>query len=238
MNRVDKVLLYSGGLDSHCAAWIWKPDLCLYVHTGAPYEAWELENIRSRLTVPAPMLEIDGTCLLPHMHGDFVIPQRNAFLVLHAAYYGNTIAMAVTEGDGASATDKDHYFRDRMTMLLQRLWSRTATSSPVELVLPWKLRTKAELVRMALEAGMPREDAIATPSCYLPDGGDCGTCKACVRKWIALEVNGIHWAMRERAAASVSDETIAAAQAGQYRLREGADTLKALRRVGRLPRLA
>lgn len=235
MNRVDKVLLYSGGLDSHCAAWIWKPHLCLYLRTGAPYEPWELMNIRQRLTVPAPMLEVQGTDLTPHMRPDFLVPQRNAFLVLHAAYYGDTIALAVTEGDGSiKATDKDHFFRDAMTRLLGKLWNREATAKPVQLVLPWKLYTKAELVRMALQAGMSVDDAIATPSCYLPDGGDCGTCHACVRKWVALEVNGIHWAMRERAAASVSDATIAAAQAGKYRLREGGETLEALRRIGRL----
>jgi 7-cyano-7-deazaguanine synthase in queuosine biosynthesis len=235
MNRVNRVLLYSGGLDSHCAAWIWKPDLCLYVFTGAPYELWELENMRHNLTAPAPVHEIYGTDLSAHALPNHMVPQRNAFLVLHAAFYGNTIAMAVTEGDGITATDKDNYFRDSMTRLLGKLWARTPTSRPVEMVLPWKLKTKSELVRMALRAGMPAADAIATPSCYMPNGDACGTCNACVRKWVALELNGIEWHLRDRAAASITDATIAAAKAGKYRMREGAETLEALRLIGRLP---
>lgn len=187
---MTRVLLYSGGLDSACAAWIWKPDVLVYVRTGAPYEDYELKGIR-KLTRWKSLVVVEGPHLRQWQGQGGIVPQRNAYLCLMAAHHGDEIALASVRGDRGN--DKDAEFMHRMNALLQHMWAPQwwTPGESKRVVMPVAHMAKGELVAAALREGMPLADARAAPSCYA--GTDCGECKACVRKWIALRAAGIDW---------------------------------------------
>lgn len=191
---VSRVLLYSGGIDSHCLAWLWHPDLLLYVRTGAPYEAVELDRVQALNAsgeLPAPLLVVDGPMLQQYALPSALVPQRNALLCLYGAYYGNRIALGAVRGDRGN--DKDAKFVRNMSNLVAHLWARQWWTAGVEKAVecPAIHQTKGQLLTMALECGMPAAHALAAPSCY--EHGDCGRCAACLRKWVALRAAGLEW---------------------------------------------
>lgn len=65
---------------------------------------------------------------------------------------------------------------------------RIGTYGKVEVVTPFVLLTKAEVVRIGLDLGVPYE---LTWSCY--EGGEqpCGTCGTCIDRAKAFELNGV-----------------------------------------------
>lgn len=187
------VLLYSGGLDSYCAAHIAEPDVLLTVDTGTAYGQVELD----RMTLPnigATHRHVVLDNLSQWERADLILPGRNAHLALAAAQYGDTIYLGATAGD--RVTDKDVLFAHHMTTLLAHLyqpqwWIKSGARKRVEL--PVKDYSKGELVAKYLELGGDPDRLVTdTFSCYYPrNGGACGECKPCVRRYIALLVNGI-----------------------------------------------
>ena len=190
------VALYSGGIDSFCMAALLEPDVLLSFNLGGRYgheEQWRLQappGLEDRIEYA----DLDlGQWELPE---NFIIPARNAILVLAAVNYGSTIYLgSVAKSRGA---DKDETFRDRLNHLMEHLFSPQDIWIPlgrnVKVELPVYHLTKTQLVANTLEAGVPGE-AIRdrTFSCYTPrpDGQECGNCKPCGRKWAALAANGI-----------------------------------------------
>ena len=60
-----------------------------------------------------------------------------------------------------------------------------------EISSPFKDRTKTDLVSIYLHEGGTKENLLQSYSCYEGREKHCGHCKACFRKWVALENNGI-----------------------------------------------
>lgn len=193
---MSSVLLYSGGLDSYCAAHLYQPDVLLMVDTGSSYDAAE-----RAMSSPPPGLEDRVTYAsfsdlgAFERPGDLILPGRNAHLVLLAANYADTIYLGATAGDRVK--DKDEGFAARMNDLLAYLyqpqwWLKDGRN--VRLELPIKDKTKSELVAAYLETGgEPAALVRRTYSCYYPkaDHEPCGYCKPCVRRYVALLVNGV-----------------------------------------------
>lgn len=191
----SRVLLYSGGLDSYCLAWGWAqerpPDLCLYVDTRSVYADKE----RAYLAPPPwniPVAVDTRLTLADCERPDGIVPNRNSFLVLVAAYYGTHISLAATAGDRSA--DKTVWWARDCTALLNRAfgvqhWCPDGRTFTVEL--PGCLFTKTQLVAGYLAAGGPPAALLSTVSCYHPTLLHCGQCKACVRRWVALQLNGL-----------------------------------------------
>ena len=197
----SSVLLFSGGMDSLCLAFLEKPDVLLYVPSNSNCYgvqedlcirqlAEQNDFIRDRLQALSPQT----LNLSPYERDDLIIPNRNAHLVLLASNYGDNIMLAAMQGD--RSTDKDETFCKLMTALLDHMWSEQhwTHQRSFRITLPGKSITKTQLVsRFLLESGESSELLFTSFSCYSPtdEGKHCGICKPCARKRVALANNGI-----------------------------------------------
>lgn len=192
------VLLYSGGVDSYCAAALTNPDVLLHVNLGGAYGDAETDA----LTTPTGMQHKLVTINMPHLsqfelpnHG-YILPARNAFLTLLAAQYGSTIYMGAIAANRGS--DKDQEFANRMTSLMTWVWQQqdiwNPTARPTTLELPVQHLTKRQLVATTIGNTNTTGEEIRdhTFSCYTPTNGkECGNCIPCGKKWAALAANNI-----------------------------------------------
>ena len=191
-NTSEKVLLFSGGLDSMCTAWLVNPSLLLYIQMGSNYEKEELKRLSNiRRNILDISMIIDDTFKEFGRHyerKDFIVPNRNALLILLASMYGETIYLAATDGDRSH--DKDFKFAELTENLLNHMWynQHWTEDRTFDIILPFKHLTKYELLKMAIENDMPVKYAIDSFSCYTPtdEGKECGCCKACIRNWSAI----------------------------------------------------
>lgn len=203
-----RVLLYSGGMDSLCTAWLWHYDLLLRIPTNTPYDDAEaqacdrLRNLHSRWSRLKTLTGVFDFSTLEHDNA--IVPNRNAYLVLAASTYGNDIHLAAVEGDRSN--DKDPPFCGRMEQLLNHTLGRqhwmphgrgnfTVQLPPLDASLH-----KSALLQRALDAHMPHEALYVSHSCYTPPVNKdlashraygCGVCKPCVRKYVAMVTCGV-----------------------------------------------
>lgn len=188
---MTRVLLYSGGLDCYCLAHLWPPDVLLHVDMGTAYGKRETARLhRQPLPLGLPLTKA-RLPLAAWERPDLIIPGRNLHLLLVAAQYGDTLALAATAGD--RVLDKSSEFAARASDLLTYLWrpQHWTEGKQVEVVLPGKHLTKTELVQRALAAGAPPDGLTGTWSCYGDGKRECGACKPCARKWVALVLNDV-----------------------------------------------
>ena len=105
----NKVLLYSGGMDSWLIDKIWKPDVKLYVDMNTKYSQEEIKRLPSDVI-------IDKLDLSKWEREDKIIPLRNMYLIGIASNYGNEICLGATAGD--RVLDKSPVFADIYEQLL------------------------------------------------------------------------------------------------------------------------
>lgn len=181
---MTKVLLYSGGLDSMCARFLWNPDVLLYINMGTKYT--DAEQSRLPTTVQTETLDLS-----PWERSDGIIPNRNLILCAIATNYGNHIALAATAGD--RVLDKSTEFAEQASTLLSYLWQpqHWTSGKDIKIELPVKHLSKLQLVQQALQAGATPLELGSSWSCYTPvNNTECGACKPCCRKWVALAAAG------------------------------------------------
>jgi 7-cyano-7-deazaguanine synthase len=224
------VLLYSGGMDSWLVEKLCKPDHCLYVHVGSPYDQAESR----RLPILCSQVWLDGLQRFER-DSDLILPYRNAYFILAAANFieenypleeGEVdeveIMMGATAGD--RVLDKSPEFAHEMTTLLNYMnlpqhWTgqncRRFTVS-----LPVKHLTKTQMVAEYLKRGGTLEEVYEdTFSCYhpLPRDKECNRCKPCFRKYVALTLNGFTmWENEEVVLGYILNEIWPSIQAGTY----------------------
>lgn len=179
---MKKVLLFSGGMDSLALKKIWNPDVSLYVDVGSRYSKQEIERLPKDVVV----FKLEDLGSLERSNA--IIPLRNLFFICIASNYGNQIALGATKDD--RVLDKTFEFADKTTDLLSYLWREQwwTEERKVSVELPVKHLTKSQIIKTYLEAGGLLEDLAKNSfSCYEPvKNKECGTCKPCVRKWLAL----------------------------------------------------
>lgn len=184
-----RVLLFSGGMDSFIAAHLWPADLLLYVALGHRYQDQELDTIADcGLDVG-----IDRRLYLGDLEReDAIIPLRNLYLAAIGSHYGDVIALGALAGE--VNPDKTERFRVQASEVLTTCnapsyWSAGRT---IEVVYPLAQWTKAQLVRKYLDNhGDPEALVARTRSCYEATDLPCGWCAACVKRHIALALNGL-----------------------------------------------
>lgn len=194
------VVLYSGGLDSYV---LWetlkvqhttvKDPVRVFIYTGTGDNQKEAEHIMRQQGSPKDLLSLK----LP-LHeielGNKIVPFRNFLFVLLAANLGNRIHIGVTIGD--TTRDKDYVFKgicDTMLNYFGQVHGKMpyyAEQFSVEM--PFKQMTKTEIVRLFIKnGGDPEVLALNTRSCYENNTLECGGCRACLRKLVAFENNGM-----------------------------------------------
>ena len=186
-------ILFSGGLDSTCAA-ILNPDAVLIrVSTGARYDA--IESVycgRIAEALDRKLISVDGVLDLAGLEqADALIPNRNALLLLTASAACpdvGTFNLVSVAGDGTHARDKDVTFAHKMSELMTHL-------SDVDTVvaLPYRRAHKHELLLKAYETDLAKAEKVlpSVYSCYQGQPVHCGRCKACVRLYGAFAAAGL-----------------------------------------------
>jgi 7-cyano-7-deazaguanine synthase in queuosine biosynthesis len=245
------VLLFSGGMDSIIHAELLNPDMILRISLGETYEKMERQQalkVVFEMAWEKKFKEIRNVFNFTEMELDnLIIPNRNAYLILKASEYGDKIYLSAIEGD--TNKDKDEPFFPLMQNLLNHLWEEHGWTETrkFEVLAPFQKMTKTELLAAFLArqraTGHTEKEAIlpilTSYSCFTGDEKPCGICKPCMRKAVALVNNGFN--IYENEGYFVNDpleglEKLKDKFPGNYRGREGYDTLMAYAKMKELPR--
>jgi len=191
-------MLYSGGLDSVAISYLLKPDVNLFVDYGT--SACKRERVHVTKTCPPPNLLVVGDVLnlSPYLLLNAILPARNLFLVAIAAQYGNHIILGATAGD--STRDKDALFARLAGELFTHMYLDQGDKVPalaapegVKVSVPYKHLEKDSILRAYLAAGGSPAALLDSWSCYQHGSKECGTCRACFRKYAALSKVDLHY---------------------------------------------
>lgn len=185
------ILLFSGGMDSVIYKHLFKikDSACLFVDMGTAEN--KIEKTLIQQTYPDTIcIEVP---LKPYELPNYKIPFRNHVLALFAAQYGTRIHFAFTAGD--SSKDKDYVFAKHIADSCNYFVSEkdgAVFSEDYEVVLGTKEFTKTQLVQKYIEDDGDIDVLLnSSASCYTGTKNGCGVCRACLRKFVALQNNGI-----------------------------------------------
>jgi len=194
---MDKVLLYSGGMDSFCISKLEKPDINLYINLRTKCAEQELKRIH-KLGTDIKVVIDNRINLADQEMASYTVPLRNLILICIGAFYGNEIIIGSVKGE--YNTDTDENFRAKTQELIQYLLIDGAKNpmawkdktAPFIVSAPFVNTTKTELVQRYIEAGNSVEDLLKhSVSCVAGTEIECGECASCFRKWAALTNNDI-----------------------------------------------
>lgn len=231
------VLLFSGGMDSVMFDVLLNPDILLYVPTGSNYEDIETKKIKQLaedgIIDKDKLIILDSTLKLSLFErDDLIVPNRNAYLVLLASHFGETIYLGSVYGD--RSFDKDKTFYKLMNDLLNYIWQEQHWTEQrvFNVTSPYKDVTKTELIKKYLAAGGKVEHILTSYSCYKGEPQACGVCKPCVRKAVSLICNDIdipkEYFENNPMTASWIPEVLPLIKEGKYRGREDKEFMIAL----------
>lgn len=190
-----KVLLFSGGMDSWIVACLWKPDILLYCPIGSRYETKELNTIQKLLPfLPyrETRIKLDRRLdLSMDERKDAIIPLRNLYFLMIASRYGDRIALGVLNGEVNG--DKSEGFARTTEYLFDICYQPSYWSQGREIRVEYPISTysKAEAIKVYLDRGFSKEALLQTVSCYAGRELPCGVCSNCVKRYIAMQLNGI-----------------------------------------------
>lgn len=193
-NQLDKeVLLMSGGLDSTIAYWYLEKPYSLWIDIGQKYKAKEKEavkNLKRRYDINIDFIK--GLDLSQFEKGENAyIPRRNALLLQLASYYGNKLFLVGIEGDNVE--DKSPEAFQEIENCLNFI-SKEKEDKQIKIRSPFWGLSKGEIVRWFKKNVPDAEEILLTSvSCYDKDiEWQCGSCKSCFRKAIAMDYNNMN----------------------------------------------
>ena len=198
----DCVILFSGGFDS-TAALLAALDrglnpLLLWVGFGQKNEDKEYKSIKSiaeRIGYPVSIIRVGLGKFIDKgwKDWDYIIPARNFMFAAFAASFLSrstkqecTIFLSAHEEEiKHSNTDKSNYFFNKCTQLFSEYYNKTIVLST-----PFGKYSKAEIAahwrnNWKVKYGILPYDTV---TCYF--GNNCGRCKACLKRTIALLAAG------------------------------------------------
>ena len=192
-SKPTAIVLLSGGIDSAVAAAMHRLEyqlVKLTIEYGQPVaEKVAAIAIADWLEIPERDRPL---CRIPTFNAirepSHYFPMRNLILLAHAAQEAERRKAEVIIV-GANADDYQDYWDCRPEFFLA---IEHALADPhIRILTPLIYRTKAEIVRSAIEFGLPLHK---TMSCYRPkDRTPCGDCNACKLRRQAFEANGLEF---------------------------------------------
>lgn len=184
------ILLYSGGMDGFIAYRYIKKNYpgkleTLFVSLGQRY--YEKEKRAVKTTLPDTRI-ITAPFVGKYEEEDATIPCRNLFLSMCAVWEGASGVWLIVQEDEMSIPDRsDDFFQD-VTKLLSFLVGRD-----IWVDTPFRKMDKVDMVKWYLEDGGSESELLRTVGCFSAvRGGHCGNCAACLRRFVALQYNGIN----------------------------------------------
>lgn len=179
-----RIILYSGGMDSLIMSRMYEDAERLYVALGTRYAEKEIARL------PPEVLVDRRLYLGDRERSDAIVPDRNLFLVMIAAMRGDDILLGATAGD--LSHDKNATWAVKTSDLLNYMRSdHHSDGKTVSVHLPIKHLSKGDLVAWWLSNNWSVYPLLDSVSCYSELPGQCGVCKSCMRKWLALRSQGI-----------------------------------------------
>ena len=195
---MDKnVILFSGGMDSFCMMKLHNHDTLLTFDLGTKDNRKELQQIQKMIDhdiINSDKLEVVSLPLSRFELPNKIVPHRNSLMCLIASNFGNRIYVGATAGD--TTKDKDHVFKSQVEGLLNYFaldqHKVTHPNYPYTVEMPFKHLTKVQIVATYLEKGGSASDLLEySRSCYNDSTKECGKCRSCLRKIVALELNDL-----------------------------------------------
>lgn len=189
--RVTRLLLHSGGLDSHICWLLDRTREPVYVAHGSGNQRRELDTLRQLAAhhadddQPFGYSIVRGADLSRSVEADGHIAHRNAYLLLTAAMAfpkATEVAYGALRGE-ASADKSPRFVRAMERMLTESEGRQIDVSAPLLAY----TKTQATVIGYRL-AGAEALDL--TWSCYHDGSEPCGRCQACYRRHLALWVAG------------------------------------------------
>lgn len=187
---MQKILLYSGGMDSYLIDKLWKPDRRIYVDMHTRYSQQEIDCIKKRRND----VEFIDFPLGQWEREDKIIPLRNLYLPMVICNITGDedvdICLGATNSD--RVLDKSQEYVEKATDLLNYLYQPQwwiPNGKKVRVNIDFKKYTKEDLLKMYIEQGGDLDKAYNESfSCYEPDeeGNVCHRCKPCFRKFVAF----------------------------------------------------
>ena len=187
---MQKILLYSGGMDSYLIDKLWKPDRRIYVDMHTRYSKQEINCIKKR----RDDVEFIDFPLGQWEREDKIIPLRNLYLPMVICNITGDedvdICLGATNSD--RVLDKSQEYVEKATDLLNYLYQPQwwiPNGKKVRVNIDYKKYTKEDLLKMYMEQGGDLDKAYNESfSCYEPDeeGNVCHRCKPCFRKFVAF----------------------------------------------------
>jgi 7-cyano-7-deazaguanine synthase in queuosine biosynthesis len=189
------IVCVSGGLDSLFAWYYLDKPKAIYFKLGHKYQQKELASLRRIQEVDPsfhPIIEDTGLNLSRFEYGKTAyIPHRNLLIALLASFHDNEICIAGVRGDRVE--DKSPLAYRIMSNCLNRI--QKPHEKQIKIFSPFWKWTKTQILRWFIDKyGRDFATRIveASLSCYDPDIlGQCGRCPSCLRKAIAMELNGL-----------------------------------------------
>jgi len=200
------LLIYSGGLDSTSALYLYKEDIKLAIsfNYGSKHNNREIDSAKlncKKLNINHKIIDVkevfknmDSSLLdrdkdVPHGHyaednmASTVVPFRNGIMLSIAAGIAesngmNTVMLASHRGDNAQYPDCTPGFNLALAQAIT-----AGTSNKVQLFAPFEAMDKREIAKLGKQSGMEPE---LTYSCYEGDNIHCGKCGTCVERIWAL----------------------------------------------------
>lgn len=191
-----QVLLFSGGFDSMLQEWLIQPDVLLYVDMKTKYSQREIEHLATLPKTYQDRLVIKEVPLGEYERDNSYLPYRNLILGTIGMQYGQHVYFGFNLFD--DAPDKDRKFIRQMNKMFKHLnkncvWDMDWDNTNFGFYAPFQSKTKTQMVKMCLEAGMSVERIQNTRSCYSGESViGCGKCRVCLHKAVALLNNGIY----------------------------------------------
>ena len=242
----EAVVLFSGGMDS-LAALVYALKrfdrdrvTAMYVDFGHRYNKKELEAVKSITSKLGVGLVIRDMKFVGRTERrNAFIPYRNAYLILAAASYlseilgsddyGVIFIQNVQVGE-ENVGDRTEEFNSLVQELLNRSGDRHIT-----IRVPFQNYTKGQIASW-LKENVSEEIVKETIGCYDHKPGNCGLCRACFRRWIALEYAGFKdvrsWFRNDPINNPHIKEYIEKIKRGHYDIRRSMETLNVLAKYG------
>lgn len=193
-NKRDiKVVLFSGGMDSYCLVKTVNPDIILFFDIGTKDNKKEKKLLK--ILPFYDKIIIIKLNLKQWELKNKILPHRNSIFCLIASNYGNKIYIGTTKGD--TTKDKDYIFKSQVEGMLNYFaldkHKVNLPNYPYSIEMPFKDMTKTEIIKYFIREGNNINEIIKySRSCYDGKDKECGICRSCIRKAIALELNGIN----------------------------------------------
>ncbi len=206
-------IMVGGGLDSY-VGWFYAEHLgiknkaAVWVDFGHPYAQKELEAVEN---FGFPVTVVSCEILRPEF-GNLptearpFIPGRNALLAQIGATMADKVWLMSLAGDVLNDVGDVGYVAT--SEYLSRVLRKR-----VEILGPFTEWTKWDVVKWALNNGVPSFQK--TTSCWHRSLWNCGECKACFRRWVALVLNDVE----EEFVSHPSKSAVAARLVDEYRVK-------------------